>query len=179
MSFQGFEFTPEMRKLVVNVKLFFDNDSPLAATTIGSVASNLFATIPAADISINVFPEATSDLVTLEAVDSGNTDSPGDGGPDEMTLIDLMASETTVMTLTATGDDLSPFINTSDLPADLTALAEFSVSGDAGNMDLSVDTLAEGKLTVGYNFTPIPEPSTLGFLAMGTLMIASLKFRRL
>ena len=24
MSFQGFEFTPEMRKLVVNVKLFFD-----------------------------------------------------------------------------------------------------------------------------------------------------------
>lgn len=25
MSFQGVEFTPDMRKMVVNVKLFFDN----------------------------------------------------------------------------------------------------------------------------------------------------------
>ena len=167
--------------------MVLDNDAPLAITTTGSVNTNLFANIPAVGISLNVFPEATSEPVTLEADDSGNSDIPGDGGPDETTLADLMASDSTSLTLLASADDLSPFISSGDLPSDLTALAGFSVNGGAGNADISVDTLAEGKLTVVYNFTesgpgpgptPIPEPSTVGFLAMGILGMVGIKLRR-
>ena len=171
----------------INSVMLLDNDAPLAVTTTGITETNFFATILAADISLNVFLEAISELVTLEPDDSGNSDIPGDGGPDETTLADLMASDSTSVTLLASAVDLSPFINNGDVPADLTALAVFSVNGGGANVDLSIDTLAEGELEVTYNFTelepgptpmPIPEPSTVGFLAIGILAMSGINLQR-
>ena len=49
MPFQGVEFTPEMRKMVVNVKQFFDTTKRTAGNLAGNPATKLTAS--ALDIS--------------------------------------------------------------------------------------------------------------------------------
>ena len=160
-----------------------DNDSPDPVNTVAAATGELIGNF--GGLTLNVSPSAGTGLITLNGDDSGNTDGPGDGGPDEMVFVDLAASDSASQTLGA-GDDLSAFIGNSNLVGDLSALAGFSLSGGGGNVDASVDTSAEATLTVIYDFEedqnpqppPVPEPSTIAFLAMGIMGVVGLRYRR-
>ncbi len=60
MSFQGVEFTPEMRKMVVNVKQFFDNvkitrdifEKPAAQLAVAALNISESTVIPFAKINL-------------------------------------------------------------------------------------------------------------------------------
>ncbi len=123
--------------------LILDNDAPDSVNTIGTVSTVVTGNF--AGLTINLNPEASPGVVNLGGDDSGNTDAPGDGGPDEMVFVDLFASDSDTVTLTAPPADLSDFIGVGNISpdGDLTALAGFSVAGGGGNVDASVDTMAQ------------------------------------
>ena len=164
--------------------LVIDNDSPDSIMTIGTVETGVRANF--AGLTIDINPTASAGIVTLEGDDSGNTDAPGDGGLDERVFVDLTGNDSQTLTLTDPPDNLDTFIGGGNITpnGDLTALAGFSIIGEAGNVDASVDTMASGKITVVYTYdsgpdqAPVPEPTTIGFFAMGILGIIGIRSRR-
>ena len=159
-----------------------DNDNTTSVNAIGGVNVNIFGTFAGESLAIN--PTASTGLVSMGADDSGDTDGPGDGGPDEVTVPNIAGMDMQMFTPA----DLSPYIGgAADTLStmNLGTLAGFGVSGGGGNVDVNVNTFASAKITVDYTFdtvppptTGIPEPLTTTLLPLGALALAGSLWRR-
>lgn len=78
---------------------------------------------------------------------------------------------------TITGADMASFIGTGSLPTYLKANTVFTISG-SGETTITTNPLASGKITLSYNFTPVPEPSTYAMAALSASTIVAVSVRR-
>lgn len=66
---------------------------------------------------------------------------------------------------------MSPFVGTGSMAFDASATGWMIVKDSGGNWNLSPITLAGAGVTVAYDYTPIPEPTTMCLLGLGAFAL--------
>ena len=73
--------------------------------------------------------------------------------------------------VTLTGGATAPFVGGGTLPLDVTAYADWYVVETDGPSAVGPNSLAGGVLGVIYNYTAVPEPTTVLLVAFGGLTV--------
>jgi len=124
--------------------------------------------------TFNVTDSVETDLLDLNPTTNLNSSfvlSPGQSVSFSATA---SASQTKVYTTPA---QFTPFIGVGQTDIEVDTTTNFSFSGPGNNANTSISTTAGGEATVTYNYSPIPEASTL--LGFGSLLgLGGLRLRR-
>ena len=164
-----------------------DNDNTTGINAIGNVNVVLSMTSVSGIAGTGFFinPTGSTGIQSLGGDDSGDTDSPGHGGPDENTISGITGFDSQVLTFNTGDPELSAFIGTGTLSTiELGTIGGFGVTGGGGNVDVNVNTFADATLKVEYDYTPsqpgpnpIPEPSTMLLLGSGLVGLAMWRWK--
>ncbi|MDH3646152.1 MAG: PEP-CTERM sorting domain-containing protein [Gammaproteobacteria bacterium] len=150
-----------------------DNDNATATTAQGTVDVQTIGSFLGLG-SLVIALSAPTGFQDLGADDSGDTDLPGDGGPDEITISGLTSTDMLSAILTSGDADFASFIGLGSLSTTgLGTFGGFSVLGGGGNVDVNLNTQAGASLTVAYEFeeVAVPEPTSLLLIGAGLIGI--------
>lgn len=99
------------------------------------------------------------------------------GGTSGKEYTGMSADRTETVTADAPSPDLALFIGSGDIVLPVSAVGN-SVGTGAGNLIMQFSTLASAQAVVTYEYTSIPEPSSMLALLTGFVGLASWTFRR-
>lgn len=156
--------------------LILDNDNATATVARGTVSVDTLGSFLGLG-ALSLALSADTGFQPLAADDSGDTDSPLDGGPDEYAGIGLTGTDMISVTLNSSSSDFLSFIGTGDISTvGLMTFGGYGVLGGGGNVDANVNTYASAALNVTYNYstpsTSVSEPASLGILGLGLMGVA-------
>ena len=145
----------------------FDNDSPFFSVSNAAVFLRFsgfeFEGIPTGGLQgdFEISDGVGGDFLSPD--DSGNTDSPGDGGNDEATHTNIMKSDSEMYF----PSNITPFIGQGTISSTIFSPDVFANSVPIG-MDHLLTSQASATLTVEYDFTPAPVPIPGAALLFGS-----------
>lgn len=142
-----------------------DADPTTVKMTLGAILTLLR---PDSSVILAVSP-AASTTDTVSAYD-GTMDLTGTSGK---TYSGLWATDAQSLYLDAVTNDLSPYIGGGNLSMTATAKGNSFGSG-AGNLVLLFRASASAVAQVTYEYTQVPEPSSLAMISLGALSLAGL-----
>ena len=112
--------------------------------------------------------------------DSNNKDSPGDGGPDEDTVIKVQRMDNVMETVTPISPDFASFLGTGALQSSPFGTQTFVTEqvNPLFDVDILVFNQGEARLTVDYDFDPAPVPIPSATLLFGTGLVGLITLSR-
>jgi len=141
----------------------------------GSISANLVGQVSATGGGLSA-------LALLSTSDGpyavGGTDGVPGSGPDFYDFGFISDSGTDSDILTNPPTNLSPFIGLGTIAIDIDGSGAFSISGVSNSTNVVTEFGNSGDATITYEYSVVPEPATIGMLAMGALGMFGVILRR-
>jgi hypothetical protein len=141
------------------------NNSLNQATFTVSAETDLTLTLPGILGTLNASVSYPSTAFSVAASSSQSVDSGWLSGADSVLL-------------TPASGDLSAFVGTGNLSLSASTATEDATTGTGGNRGYFLSTQTGAILEVTYNYTPVPEPSSLALLGLGGMGVMAMLRRK-